>query len=143
MYFLWTVLILFLLYLSVFLLWSYEISDHGTDDPVLLTIERIDSYISSINKFAKHSAIVPNSLEELPRKNYLSYMSEDGWGRKLRYSVDTDKHTLTVFSLGKDGAAGGTGEDSDIYVSYYYQKPNGEFWANSETWEKDAKVPVK
>ncbi|MCB0523248.1 MAG: type II secretion system protein GspG [Saprospiraceae bacterium] len=142
-YFLWTVLVLFLWSLSMFLLWSYEVYDHGTHDPVLLTRERIDSYVSSINNFAKTFEKVPDSLEELPRTNYLSYMSQDAWGYKLRYSVDADKHILTVFSLGRDGAAGGTGEDADIYASYYFKKPDGQFWAGSDQWFYEARVLEK
>jgi hypothetical protein len=128
----------------MFILWSYETYDNGIDDPTYKTNIRIKSYIFSINDYAKKNMSVPRNIEEIPREKYVhyQYMSRDAWGNTLRYSVDTQKHILTVFSFGRDGVAGGTGEDSDIYVSYFYQKPNGEFWANSETWEKDARVPV-
>ncbi len=38
----------------------------------------------------------------------------DPWGRPLLYTVDADKRTFTVTSLGADGKPGGSGVDRDL-----------------------------
>jgi general secretion pathway protein G len=38
----------------------------------------------------------------------------DPWGRPYGYRINSTNGQVTVFSLGRDNAVGGTGEDSDI-----------------------------
>lgn len=39
---------------------------------------------------------------------------EDPWGRPYLYATGSDGMRVRVFSLGRDGVEGGTGEDADI-----------------------------
>lgn len=39
----------------------------------------------------------------------------DPWGQPYNYRIPGEKSDYDLFSFGKDGKAGGTGEDADIY----------------------------
>ncbi len=43
-----------------------------------------------------------------------SKMLNDPWGRPIIYTVDSDRHTFVVESLGADGKQGGDGVDRDL-----------------------------
>jgi Type II secretion system (T2SS), protein G len=42
---------------------------------------------------------------------------EDGWGRKFNWESD-GKNTVKVWSLGRDGKLGGTGEDAALEIVF-------------------------
>ena len=44
----------------------------------------------------------------------ISHSPLDPWGRAYQYVYPGQHQTFEIFSLGRDGAAGGTGEDGDI-----------------------------
>lgn len=140
MYFLWTVLILFFLHVSIFLLWMYEIEDGPFYNPYNETPKNIRYLSEEMNKFAEVNGRIPESISQI---SDIWDIRHDGWGNEFQYVVDKENHTLTITSYGKDDVIGGIGEDADISVSYYYQKPDWTFWAASENWLQEAEVPKK
>lgn len=81
-----------------------------TRTSLILTERRIRTYADEHHR-------LPGSLSDLPsperdRDNSLL----DGWGRPIRYTCQG--HTATLLSLGRDGRAGGLGQDADIETRF-------------------------
>ena len=77
-----------------------------TETRLMVTRNRIEQF------WEKHQR-VPNSPDELPVQKNRDCSMKDGWGRELKWGYD-GKSRVKVWSLGRDGIAGGTGEDADI-----------------------------
>ena len=43
-------------------------------------------------------------------------MPNDPWGRPYVYRIPGEKSEFQLFSYGRDGKAGGTGEDADLGI---------------------------
>ncbi|MCY1350750.1 hypothetical protein D9M69_369920 [compost metagenome] len=89
----------------------------ATIPPRDLTITRIGVTRVRIRAYWKAHGRLPPSLSDLPLSPGRDNATVDGWDRSLLYSV-TDTSIVTLSSLGADGAAGGTGLDEDIVVSF-------------------------
>jgi general secretion pathway protein G len=54
--------------------------------------------------------------ERYRRGGYIKKLPNDPWGRPYQYQVPgRDGAPFTVYSLGADGAPGGTDDNADIY----------------------------
>ena len=60
---------------------------------------------------------LPADLSVLPIRENYSNRTTDAWDRPLRYTIDSD-NSFTLSSFGKDGVAGGTGDNTDLTVKY-------------------------
>lgn len=89
----------------------------ATISPRELTITRIGVTRVRIKAYWKAHGRLPPSLSDLPPTPGRDNATVDGWGRNLLYGV-TGPSSVTLSSLGADGAAGGTGADEDIVVSF-------------------------
>ena len=52
----------------------------------------------------------------------------DPWGRAYVYRVPGAKGEFDLFSLGKDGKPGGTGQDADIGIGVAYSANGQPYW---------------
>src|SRR5262249_28401156 len=66
-----------------------------------------------IQNFWNEHGRVPATADELPEVADLDCSMKDGWGRNLNW--DSDGHNrVRVWSVGRDGKPGGTGDDADM-----------------------------
>ena len=89
----------------------------GAIPPRDLTITRIGVTEVRIRSYWKANGELPASLSELPHLEGRDNSTIDGWGRPIKYEV-AGTTTVTLSSLGADGAAGGTGLNEDIVVAF-------------------------
>lgn len=61
----------------------------------------------------------------------------DGWNRELVFEVSTSG-VVTFRSLGRDGAAGGSGEDADIVRSIPARDSQGRWSDELVEWSEDS-----
>jgi hypothetical protein len=92
-----------------------------------------------INFYAQTNKVIPPSLDVLPKRKGYADRTTDGWGRPLQYQVAAEG-IITLTSLGRDGKPGGSGEDSDIAMSYFTKKPDGNLWVGSDMWIVEARA---
>lgn len=76
---------------------------------------RLDHY------YELHSQI-PLSIDSLSTLPDYDDKNQDEWGRDFRWDLKEDGSVLVVTSLGRDGAAGGSGDNSDLEL-YYVPMP--------------------
>jgi len=82
-----------------------------------MTITRMTVTALRIQGFVARHGRMPSSLSELPAEPNKDCETTDGWGRPLRWSYDAANAKFTIWSLGRDGKEGGTGDDEDIYLT--------------------------
>ena len=70
-----------------------------------------------IETFWNQHGRVPTKVSELPDVKDHDCSMKDGWGRELHWLSD-GKSMVRVWSLGRDGKPGGTGEDADMEVVF-------------------------
>jgi hypothetical protein len=107
--------------------------------PVDMTSTAIDESFARIRIYAITNGAVPPSLDVLPKRNGYMNRITDGWGRPLVYRVAPDG-IITIMSFGRDGNAGGSGEDADISLSYRSRRPDGSLWVGADLWTIEAQV---
>lgn len=101
--------------------------------PHSMTLSAITETVVRINLYSQRHNRLPDSLKLLPEREGYANRTTDGWGRKLRYSVDSNG-IITLKSLGKDGQVGGTGDDADMVARYRTKADDGRFVANDDMW---------
>ena len=79
---------------------------------------QIDALEKAVDQYRLDNRRYPTSEEGLAAvQPYLKKtLPNDPWGRPYLYRVPGDKAEYEVFSYGRDGKPGGTGEDADIGV---------------------------
>jgi hypothetical protein len=88
-----------------------------TIPPQNLTETRLLVTYNRIQNFWNEHGRVPTKPAELPDVKNRDCSMADGWGRELNWKSDgTSK--VKVWSLGRDGKPGGTGEDADLEVAF-------------------------
>ncbi len=87
-----------------------------TIPPRDLSVTRIGVIESRLRAHWAAHGRLPGDLAELPVVQGRDSATIDGWGRAIRYDVAGT--TVTLTSLGADGAEGGTDSDRDIVVSF-------------------------
>src|SRR5579872_3979187 len=70
------------------------------------------------------------ALPPLPQRPGTDHHLEDAWRRSIIYEVDPSG-MITLRSLGKDGTAGGTGENADIVFRFPSHNPDGS-WVQAD-----------
>lgn len=81
-----------------------------TETRLLVTYDRIE-------KFWNQHGRVPSKPAELAEVKGRDCSMKDGWGRELHWDSDgTSK--VKMWSLGREGKPGGTGEDADMVVEF-------------------------
>lgn len=88
-----------------------------------------------IVQYATANGSLPAAPEQLPHMAGYENSTTDGWGRPITWQVDGD--TVTLTSYGRDGRAGGTGEDEDM-VGVFRAKTEDGRWADElGDWQRD------
>ena len=89
-----------------------------------------------ILRYAQEHGALPSSLSDTtPIEGYHSSI-KDGWGAVLYYSVSTNDF-VTLRSLGKDQAPGGSGDDIDMTGSFSARAPDGSWSDEFVEWTQD------
>jgi len=81
----------------------------------------------------------PESLSQLPKRDGYKNRTTDGWDRPLIYSVDDDG-VITLSCLGRDGVAGGTGDDQDITRRFRTRNEDGTLNIDDELWTVTSEI---
>ncbi len=81
----------------------------------------------------------PADLSVLPKRDGYANRTTDGWGRPLIYSVD-DRGIISLTSLGRDGKAGGEGDDADITRRYRTRDEDGSLNIDVDMWIADSEI---
>ena len=72
---------------------------------------------SAFNMYRLDKHVYPTTdegIEALVAGQYLSRMPKDPWDRPYQYLSPGTQGQIDIFTLGRDGAQGGEGEDADI-----------------------------
>src|SRR5262252_1812521 len=79
---------------------------------------QIDALEKAVDQYRLDNRRYPTSEEGLAAvQPYLKKtLPNDPWGRPYNYRIPGDKAEYEIFSYGRDGKPGGTGEDADIGV---------------------------
>ena len=75
---------------------------------------------AAIELYKEKNGVFPPSLSDLV-PDQLSNLTTDPWGNEFVYEYD--EKLFAVYSLGKDGKYGGTGESANVYMSEYSKQP--------------------
>jgi len=80
---------------------------------------QIDALEKALDQYRLENRRYPSSEEGLAAVGpYLrKALPNDPWGRPYVYRVPGSRGDFEVFSYGRDGKAGGTGEDADVGVA--------------------------
>ena len=103
--------------------------------PRILTINRMIGLQTRVLQYAQKHGELPKSLTVLPPRNGFDNSLQDAWGRDITYEVSASG-MVTFRSLGRDGAAGGLGENADIIRSYWAYDAQGG-------WNDPLQVPTE
>lgn len=88
-----------------------------TISPRDLTVTRIGVTEVRIRAYWKTHKQLPDHLSDLPILKGRDNATIDGWGRAIKYDV-IGASTVTLSSFGADGAAGGTGLNQSVLVTF-------------------------
>ena len=81
----------------------------------------------------------PDSLSALPKRDGYMNRTTDGWGCPLIYSV-SDDGVITLSSLGRDGVAGGTGDDRDDVRRFRTRNDDGTLNIDDDLWTVTSEI---
>jgi general secretion pathway protein G len=86
--------------------------------PQLLEPYRLRTLLNAARLYRKDTGRFPSTTEGLGRlaPKYVATMSNDGWGRPYLY--ESDGGSARIWTLGRDGALGGSGADADLSVEF-------------------------
>jgi len=107
--------------------------------PVEMTHTAIGESFARMHIYLTKHHRFPASLDELPKRDGYANRTTDGWHRPLLYRIE-EENFITLFSLGKDGKPGGTGEDADIQRTYRTKNRDGSWCVDEELWLATAQV---
>ena len=103
--------------------------------PVSMTVTVMEVTKEQILKYAKDMNVLPSGLSQLPLKKDKTNSLNDGWGRSIRYEVDSNG-IISLTSLGKDGRPGGEGNAADIICSFPAKQADGSWSPELVDWTK-------
>jgi hypothetical protein len=84
--------------------------------PRAATLTRMHVLKRAVLQYAQRHDRLPASLMALPPSEGRNVGIQDAWKRDIVFEVSGD--VIVFRSLGRDGAAGGSGEDADIVRSF-------------------------
>lgn len=76
---------------------------------------------------------IPDSLEQLAKRDGYRNKTTDYWNRPLIYSI-SENGVLSLSSLGADGIPGGSGNDADLSRMYRTRDENGNSTILDDLW---------
>jgi hypothetical protein len=87
----------------------------GQANPLSITEHRIRVVAVGCKRFHKKNGFWPTNefmiLSVIPKVNPAIF--QDGWSNSLKFVVNGDQRSMTLYSLGRDGKHGGQAEDAD------------------------------
>ncbi len=88
------------------------------EPPELLEPYRLRNLLNAAKLFRLDTGRFPSTAEGLSglAPKYVAHVDNDGWGRPYRY--ESDGGSARIWTLGRDGAPGGSGPDADISVQF-------------------------
>lgn len=105
----------------------------ATISPLQKTLTSLSATTLRIYMYLCERRQFPTSIEELPKRKGYANCIEDGWGRKLIYTIEKDQ-IFSLSSLGKDGVVGGTGDNKDITRKYRVKRIDGSWTIDDKFW---------
>lgn len=102
-----------LLVVGLFLTQLFSGQTSGEDQ----TVSTIGQIATRIKGYAGEHQALPTKLAMLPAANDASIKMHDAWNRQLDYAV-VNPNTFEIRSYGADGMPGGSGDASDIVLTY-------------------------
>jgi hypothetical protein len=118
-HFSWIIILLLIIFILTFFIAERITPNERIDSTIIRLSFRIHNYLKLHGK-------LPENLHVLPLDRGYTNSIKDGWGREIGYDI-TKNNEVVLTSLGKDGKAGGTGENMDIVVQYDPNKDGWEF----------------
>jgi hypothetical protein len=103
--------------------------------PTALTETRMFVTKRRILQYARAQNQLPTDLISLPPMSGYDTSVTDGWGRRLSYQTNSTG-IVTLQSLGRDGVAGGSGDDADIVHSFPARDTQGTWSDELVDWSK-------
>lgn len=113
----------FLMIFSIF--WAIAYFESTTTPEAETTSAMIVNELRIFEYIRGHGTF-PKSLSELPVTDGKGDSTEDGWGRPIKYTVETNG-LVTLLSLGSDGKPGGSGQEADIVESFQTKDVKGNW----------------
>ena len=110
-----------------------------TISPHDMTLTAIGETHVRMHIYLKEHRQCPKTLSQLPQRDEYINRTTDGWDRPLIYSVD-DGGIITLLSLGRDGVAGGTGDDQDITRRFRTRNDDGTLNVDGELWTVTSEI---
>ena len=87
--------------------------------------------------YARLHGQLPADLSVVPSRPGFTDRNSDAWGRKILYQADSSG-MVTLKSLGRDGAPGGTGKDTDIVCAFASRDREGKWNDPVVAWAADS-----
>ena len=103
--------------------------------PRALTASRMQVLKRRVLQYARAHGELPRSLVDLPAIEGYDGGIRDGWRRTILFEVSSN--VVTFRSLGRDGAPGGSGDDTDIVRSFPARDAQGRWSDEVITWSED------
>lgn len=100
--------------------------------PESMTVTRMYVIKRQIVRFARSQGHIPRDIRGLPTIKFDNEIV-DGWGRTIRYSIDSDGSVVLV-SLGRDGIKGGINADADIVRKFFPRMADGSWADETVPW---------
>lgn len=104
--------------------------------PRSLTVTHMEILKRRLLRYAQLHGELPKSLADLPKLEGYDNGVQDGWKRDIIYEVSR-LGVVTLRSLGRDGIAGGVGEDADLVRSFPARDVQGRWNSESVSWSGD------
>ncbi len=112
-----------LVVLALFLLTPVFVTPKGHEAQVMKAKIQLRAIEKAIESYAEEHGALPSAEKGLSAlvgsaetgDDYLPALPVDPWGNPYHYETEDVSGTYLLFSVGADGAEGGTGAGSDIY----------------------------
>ena len=104
--------------------------------PRALTATRMQVLKRRVLQYAQSHGELPKSLASLPPMDGYDSSVQDGWKRDITFEVSASG-VVSFRSLGRDGVAGGSGEDADILRSFPVRDTQGKWSDEMVEWTED------
>jgi general secretion pathway protein G len=86
--------------------------------PQLLEPYRLRNLLNAAKLYRRDTGRFPSTAQGLGplAPKYVATVADDGWGRPYLY--ESDGGSVRIWTLGRDGVAGGSGADADLSVEF-------------------------
>lgn len=104
--------------------------------PCALTATRMEVLKRRVLHYAQSHGKLPSSLAALPKMAGYDSSIGDGWKRDIIFEVSASS-VVSFRSFGRDGVAGGFGEDADIVRAFPTRDARGKWSDEMVEWLED------